>query len=67
MQPREPIRRILQTVRLEILERAAFDPAALSETITISKPRAPRNDCAYTQGLAFRELCMSEVRPGEAT
>ncbi len=35
MQLREPIRRVLQTVRLEILEQTAFDPASLSETITI--------------------------------
>lgn len=36
MQLREPVRKILQTVRFEVLERAAFDPASLSETITIS-------------------------------
>jgi DNA-binding transcriptional LysR family regulator len=36
MQLRAPVRKVLQTVRLEILEQAAFDPASLSETITIS-------------------------------
>jgi DNA-binding transcriptional LysR family regulator len=36
MQLRTPVRKVLQTVRFEILEQGAFDPASLSETITIS-------------------------------
>jgi DNA-binding transcriptional LysR family regulator len=36
MQLRIPVRKVLQTVRFEILEQGAFDPASLSETITIS-------------------------------
>ena len=33
---RAPVRMILQAVRFEILEQAVFDPASMSETITIS-------------------------------
>jgi DNA-binding transcriptional LysR family regulator len=36
MQLREPIRKVLQTIRTEILEQAGFEPAELSDTITIS-------------------------------
>jgi DNA-binding transcriptional LysR family regulator len=36
MQLRAPVRKILQTVRFEILEQAAFDPASMSGTTTIS-------------------------------
>jgi DNA-binding transcriptional LysR family regulator len=36
MQLRAPVRKILQTLRFEILEQAAFDPASLAETLTIS-------------------------------
>jgi DNA-binding transcriptional LysR family regulator len=36
MQLREPIQRILRTVRLEVLALARFDPAELNDTITIS-------------------------------
>ncbi|MEA3177530.1 MAG: hypothetical protein QOI59_1053 [Gammaproteobacteria bacterium] len=36
MQLRAPVRKILQTLRFEILEQAAFDPTSLAETLTIS-------------------------------
>jgi DNA-binding transcriptional LysR family regulator len=36
MQLRLPVQKVLQMVRLEILEQAGFDPLSLAETITIS-------------------------------
>jgi DNA-binding transcriptional LysR family regulator len=36
MQLRTPVQKVLQMVRLEILEQAGFDPMSLTDTITIS-------------------------------